>query len=147
MRFRVLLVTIGMLAMAYALWQLAVGGVVTSPAMSGGWLVASALAHDLVLAPVVAAAGWLLSRLAPPVVRPVVAGGLIVGGCLVLIAVPLLLDRGGQGNASTTPLDYPRGMLVSLAVVLVATALLATAVAVRAARKQRPATDHDSSIA
>ena len=146
MRLRVCLVGAGCLAMAYALWQLATGGVVTSPVTSGFWVLGSALTHDLILAPAVALVGLLLSRLAPRPVRPVLAGGLLVAGCLLLVSLPPLLDRGGQGNVTTTPLDYRRGILISLGVVLVATASIAVATAVRAARKQRPATDQDSSI-
>ncbi len=147
MKLRITLVALGSAVMVYALWQLATGGVVTSPAVSGMWVIGAALTHDLGLAPIVAVVGLLLTRLAPPVVRPVLAGGLLVTGCLLLIAIPPLLDRGGGGNPTTTPLDYPRGILVSVAVVAVATASLAAVTAVRAARKQRPATDHDSSTA
>lgn len=124
MRLRVTLVFVGSVAMVYAVWQLAIGGVVTSPVTSGLWVVGAALAHDLVLAPFVAITGLLLARLAPPAVRPVIAGGLVVTGCLLLISIPLLLDRGGEGNPTTTPLDYPRGLLLAVGVVLVVTLLL-----------------------
>ena len=81
-------------------------------------LVASALAHDLVFAPLV----LLLGRASRPLlrgrVRPVVQGALLVGVSLLLVALPALGRPGAKAdNASVLPRDYVQGLLVSLAVV------------------------------
>lgn len=141
MKIRVLLVVVGALLMVFAVREVLVGGTVTAPVSSGKWLLASALGHDLLLAPVVAVAGWLLARVVPIGVRTVVAGGLVTMGAITLLAVPVLLGRGGGGNSTTTPLNYGRGWLICIGVVAAVTAATA---GVRAARNRRSPHVHDS---
>ena len=85
------------------------------------WLVA-ALAHDLVLAPLLVALGWLGRRALPGRVRGSVQAGFLVAGVLVLLAVPALGRFGAKAdNPSVLPRDYPRGLLIALALVLLGT--------------------------
>ena len=91
------------------------------------------LLHDLVLVPGVAAAGWLVTRLVPLAVRPVVRGGLVVAALTTAVALPVVSGRGDPGNPSSTPLDYPR----NLALVLLAVALGTAALALRRHRRLR----------
>jgi hypothetical protein len=109
----------------YGAHRIASGGRATDPADLGRWLLAGVLGHDLLIAGLTAAAGWLLTRLAPAAVRPAVQGGLLVAGSLVLVAVPVLSGRGGRGNASTDPLDYPRNLAAALLAVAAGTAAVA----------------------
>jgi hypothetical protein len=75
-----------------------------------------ALAHDLVLAPVVLLVGAGVRRVVPAGARPLVAGGLLVSGVLGLVAWPLVRGYGrSAGNPSVLPRDYGRGLLVALA--------------------------------
>lgn len=141
MKVRVLLVVGGTALMLFAMREVLVGGTITSPVSSGKWLIASALGNDLLLAPLVAVVGWLLTRAVPAPVRTVVAGGLVTMGCITLLAVPVLLGRGGGANATTTPLNYWRGWLLCMAAVAVLTAAVA---GVRAARNRRPSVTQDS---
>ncbi|AYG79438.1 hypothetical protein DWB77_01552 [Streptomyces hundungensis] len=84
------------------------------------WLAGAVVLHDGLIAPLVVAVGLLTGGLKN---RGLLRGTLLTGGCLVLIALPLLLRPLPTANPSVLPLDYPRGLLISLAVV-VALALL-----------------------
>jgi hypothetical protein len=134
--WRVALGVVGAAAISYGGWSILTGGIETSPAEVGRWLVAGVLAHDLVIASVVAVAGWLLTRLVPLSIRPTVQGGLYVAGAVTLVAIPVLSGRGGHGNPSSNPLDYPRNLLFLLAAIAAVTAV---ACAVRLAARRRAA--------
>jgi hypothetical protein len=131
--WRVALGAAGVLAIAFGLRGVLTGGVATDWPVTLTWLVAGPLLHDLVLVPVVAAAGWVVARVVPAAVRPVVRGGLVVAAAVTAVALPVLTGRGDASNASLTPLDYPR----NYALVLAAVALVTAVLAVRRARVSR----------
>lgn len=56
--------------------------------------------------------------------RGTVRGGLVVAGCLTMIALPPLLRPGAPTNPSALPLDYLRNWLLLLAAVAVVTGLV-----------------------
>ncbi|MEN3360359.1 MAG: hypothetical protein V7637_4341 [Mycobacteriales bacterium] len=124
----------------YGAHRIASGGLTTDPADLTRWLLAGVLGHDLLIAGLTAAVGWLLARLVPATVRPAVQGGLLVAASLVLIAVPVLSGRGGHGNPSTDPLDYPRNLAVALLAVAAGTAAAAAWRVRRANRSARQST-------
>ena len=134
MRWRVGLGTLGIAAIGYGGWGVLTGGVATDPPVTAAWLLAGALLHDLVLVPLVAVAGWLVTRTVPATVRPVVRAGLAVAGLVTVVALPVLSGRGDPANPSSTPLDYPRNLVLVLLAVAAATAVVA---AVRARRGRR----------
>ncbi|MFF3905853.1 hypothetical protein ACFYZJ_07535 [Streptomyces sp. NPDC001848] len=86
------------------------------------WLGGAALLHDLLIAPLVLAAGWLLVR---GRARGPVRGALLTAGALTAVALPVLLRPGKPANSSVLPLDYPRDWLLALAGVVVGTAMVA----------------------
>ena len=134
--WRVGLGAVGIAAVGYGGWGVLTGGVATDWPVTAAWLLAGVLLHDLVLVPLVAAAGWLVTRVVPAPVRPVVRGGLVVAALVTVVALPVVSGRGDPGNPSSTPLDYPR----NLALVLLAVALgTAAVVAVRRHRELRSA--------
>ena len=124
-RWRYGLGAAGVVAVLFGLRGLVTGGVATHWPVPVVWLVAGVLLHDLVLVPLLAAAGWVLARLVPARARPVVRGGLLVAGVLTLVALPVLSGRGDAGNPSLTPLDYPRNWVVLLALTAAVTVSLA----------------------
>lgn len=88
-----------------------------NPPYWAGLLVAGAVGHDLLLAPLVFAAAVLLMRAVPHRSRPLVATGLVVSGVLAVVALPGIRGSGRlPDNPTILPLDYGRGLLVSLAV-------------------------------
>ncbi|MGW7354590.1 hypothetical protein [Streptomyces sp. NPDC054784] len=103
------------------------------------WMVGALVAHDGVLAPLVLLAGAVLRwayGLRGREARTgsggaygggsygVVRGGLLVGGCLTLVAVPMMLRRGESRNPTVLPLDYTANWLLLLALTLAVTVAL-----------------------
>ncbi len=95
----------------------------TRPLEVAGWLGILVVTHDLLLAPVVAAVAWVVARALPGAAGRAVRGGLVVGGVLLLVSVPLLL-RGdvARDNASALPRDYESGTALVLGLVAAGTA-------------------------
>ncbi len=123
-RWRYGLGAAGLAAVLFGLRGLVTGGVATHWPVTVVWLVAGVLVHDLVLVPLLAAAGWVLARLVPAPARPVVRGGLLVAAVMTLVALPVLSGRGDASNPSLTPLDYPRNWAILLALTAVVTVSL-----------------------
>ncbi len=85
------------------------------------WLVGADLAHDLVVAPVVALAAWALARVVPDRWWPPVQAGVVISAfVLLLAALPLAGTADATGNPTIQPLDYPTSTLTALALVWVA---------------------------
>lgn len=99
------------------------------------WIVGADLLHDLIVAPLVLAVGWLLARLVPARWRgPVHVGVVASASILLLAALPLVGSAEDAGNPTIQPLDYRTSTLTALALVWAA---IGTWAAVRAARARR----------
>jgi hypothetical protein len=128
-----LAVAAGGLVMVFGVWGLLGHAEATMPAAWARWLAAALLGHDLLVAPALLVAGWLVGRL-PGGWRAPVRAALVVSATVVLVTLPAFLGDGRAtqpGNASLLPNHYGR----SLALVLVpvwAAAVLDTA------RRRRP---------
>jgi len=118
---------LGVAAVLFGLRGLITGGVATNWPQPAIWLVLGVLAHDLILVPTVAAAGWVLARAVPCRVRRVVRGGLLVAAVVTLVALPVLSGKGDPRNPSLTAQDYPRNWLLVLGGIAVVTTALAIA--------------------
>ncbi|HEX9995332.1 MAG TPA: hypothetical protein VGB14_20590 [Acidimicrobiales bacterium] len=96
---------------------------------AGAWVVGVALAHDLVVAPLVCLAGVAVARVVPRAWRGPVAGGLVAAAAVTAVAFPGVRGWGRlPNNPSVHPLDYGTGLATALAVVaagVVAAGLLA----------------------
>ncbi|WP_431032123.1 hypothetical protein ACQYWQ_01980 [Streptomyces sp. P6-2-1] len=102
-----------------------------------GWLLGSALVHDVVIAPLVLGLGLL--PLAVGRRRGAVRGAFLAAGALVLVALPPLFAPRPPRNPSVLPLDYPRGLLLALAATAVGGALVWAVRVLRGRRGRRPA--------
>jgi hypothetical protein len=125
-RWRAPAAVIGVAALAFGMLEL-VSGAGPLPRLWSSvlWLAGVLIAHDVVLAPLTVAAGWALSRrLSGRAVRRIVAGGLLVAGSLVAVAVPALLTPRVADNPTATPRDYLGGLALALAVTAAVTILM-----------------------
>lgn len=127
----------GVAALGYGTWQLVTGGRSTRLSSSLPWLAGALLAHDGVLAPLLVLIGLALTWLLPAPVRRVVAAGLLVGGCLLVVGLPALLAPGLRDNPTATPRDYGHGLLVVLACAAVGTLAAGGLVTLRARLRRR----------
>ncbi|OLZ51877.1 hypothetical protein [Amycolatopsis keratiniphila] len=83
-----------------------------------GWLAGGPLVHDLLIAPLVGAVGFTLSRFLPDRWKTPVKTGAVLTGVLTLLAFPLLWRPfGGARNPGLHDADTVTGLLVTVAVV------------------------------
>ena len=109
------------------------------------WVVAAALAHDLILAPAIAVVGVIVARLVPRRARAAVQIGLLVSGCVLVVGLTAVLTPGGRhysDNSSLLPLPYARNLIIVLAIIWTA---IAIAIVIAFRRRARGATDEPAS--
>jgi hypothetical protein len=100
----------GLLAIGLGAWLLAGVG---DPLDVLVWLAGAVVLHDGLIAPLVLGCGLVVAR-GPA--RRVVRAALLVGGCLTVVALPVLLRPGTPANSSVLPLDYLVNWLVLLGI-------------------------------
>ncbi len=133
-RWRWPLYAAGSAMVAFGLWG-ELFGADTNPLRWAELLVVAALAHDLVLAPVVITLGVATRRLLPSRLRSAVQGAWLVSAVLLLVAIPGLGRFGAKAdNPSVLPRDYPTGLAVGVGTVVLVTAIL---VLLRQVRQRR----------
>lgn len=101
------------------------------------WIVGADLLHDLVVAPLVLVAGWLLCRFVPERLRGPVHVGVVTSACILLLAaLPVAGTAADAGNPTIQPLDYRTSTLTALALVWAAVGswVLVTAIRRRSLR-------------
>lgn len=107
----------GLLAIGWGGWGLLTAARGPEPLSFAVFVAILIIGHDLVLAPVAVAVGWVLGRWAPAVLRAPLQVGLFGTAVLVLAATPYLSGRGRSAdNPSALPFDYSARVLVLLAV-------------------------------
>jgi hypothetical protein len=98
----------------------------TRPAELGRFFLAGDLLHDLVFAPVVLAAGVLITRLVPGRARAAVQAALLISGCAALLAWPEIRDYARVNhNPTSLPHNYTTNLAVVVAAVCVGTGAVA----------------------
>jgi hypothetical protein len=112
-------VAVGGAVAGFGLWGLLGHAAATRPPGWAGWLLATLLGHDLLLAPGLLTVGWLVGRL-PGRWRVPVRAALVVSAVVVLVTLPAFLGNGRAtqpGNASLLPNDYGRSLALVLGLV------------------------------
>jgi hypothetical protein len=95
-----------------------------------------AIAHDLLLAPLVFAAGWAVKRLVPQWSWPTVRNALFVSVVVSLFSYPFVRGFGRRpSNETVIPRNYAEGLVLVLAVVWM---VAAAALIVRRPRALQP---------
>lgn len=99
----------------------------TRPANLAHFVVAGALLHDLIVAPVVIVLGVLLVRIVPGRARSSVQAALVVSAIVALFSYPLVRAYGlATHNPTSEPHNYARNLLIVLAAVWIVAAAAAT---------------------
>jgi hypothetical protein len=130
------------MAAGWLLIAVGVGGMVvqrgrTQPLGLARYVLGFLLVHDLVVAPVVVAGGWLVTRLVPPVARGAVRGALALTALILVFSWPLLRRYGENAtNDSALPLGYGHTVPTVIAAVWVGAAV-AVLVRLTVARRRR----------
>jgi hypothetical protein len=106
----------------------------TRPANLAKFAVGGALIHDLLFAPLVLAAGVVVSRAVPAALKAIAQAALIVSGSLVLFSYPLVR---GFAHAHHNPSSLPHNYTANLGIVLAAVWAIASAAAVLHLRRSR----------
>ena len=128
------------LAIGWAVIAYAVAGIIreqegTNPPGLLRWFVVLVLAHDLVLAPIVAVTGVLLSRYLPGRARGPVLAALALSATLTLFAWPNVRGYGRRAlNSSTLPWDYGSHLRSIIALIWVVALAVIVGRVVRARR-------------
>lgn len=128
------------IALGWVVMVVAVAGAWGDDALRGigswvRWIIGAALVHDLLLLPVVLAAGWLLTRVVPRPWRVPLRTALLVGGITALAVWPTARRWGARDdNPSILPLPVARNLAI-LVVVLLVIALVAGVVAARTGKR------------
>lgn len=89
----------------------------------GFWMIGAVMIHDGIVSPVVIGVGWFVHRMVPPRARRYLQGGLIAGGLITVVAIPMILRQGAQ-PASKALLQQNFGGNLTLLLGLVAAASL-----------------------
>ena len=136
-RLQWILVTAGTLLCSFGLLG-SIFGDRTDPVRVAVLVVLAAVTHDLVIVPVVLAAGLVLRR-TPEWARAPLQATLLVCAVVVLVSVPVLGRFGARAdNPSLLPRDYPAGLAMTLGLIILAGAGLA---ALRCVRGRRSSSD------
>ncbi len=133
---RVSLGAVGVVVAGWGVWTLLTNQRPDQLVAAATWLVGGVVAHDVVLAPLVLAVGWVLARTMPPWLRGPAVAGSIVLGTVTVVAVPVLGGWGRRAdNPSLLPRDYWSGWLLLAAFVTIA--VVAGAYVVRSRQETR----------
>jgi hypothetical protein len=116
MKTRLLLGALGLASMGIGTSILLTDPYIRRPVTVVWWLAGAVALHDGLLVPLVLGIGALLRP------RGALRAGLVTAACVTLVALPVLVAP-PAANPTVRPLDYPRGLLVALAAVAVATAV------------------------
>jgi len=104
------------------------------------WL-GGVIAHDFVLAPVAAVLAAGLVFVVPRPARGYVLAGAVISAVVTIVALPFVLGRGRSADLpSALPLNYGRGLLVTLLAVW--SGIAAVAFVARAIRRRRAAASY-----
>lgn len=128
-------VGVGWAVMAAGAWGLVSEADRTRPVDAVRFVLGLAVAHDLVVAPLVVAAGWAVARAVPAPVRAPVQAALVASAIVAVFAFPFVRGYGRVStNPSILPRDYASGALAVLATVWAAAAVV---LATRRRRRRR----------
>lgn len=139
---RIVLVVVGVLAMAFGAYVLVTTVRPTRIWGLATWLLGAVVLHDAVLSPFVVGAGLLLRRTGRRLgagVLVVVQTAVVLGCVLALVVLPeIAAKHHGQKNPTVLPFDYTTRLLVVEGVLLAVVVVALVVGVVRARRRTAP---------
>ncbi len=100
------------------------------------WLVGAVVIHDGVLSPAVLGVGWALHRWVPVRARRYAQAGLIAGGLITVVAIPMILQQGAEPTSKALlRQNFGGNLTLLLGVVAAASLVLYTARVARDTRR------------
>ena len=108
------------------------------------WLIGAIIIHDGIVSPVVVTVGWLLHRFVPARGRGYLQAGLIMGGLVTIIAIPMIHLRNSQPAVKAILRQNFAGNLTLLLGIIGAGTLVAYAI--RVARDQTNSTSPPAAL-
>ncbi|MGH2707020.1 MAG: hypothetical protein ACRDJF_12185 [Actinomycetota bacterium] len=107
-------VVVGWAIISFGVWGIFRDARETHPTNLGIWLAGSALAHDLLIAPVVFVLARILGRYVPARPRPFLQAALVIAALVGAFAFPFMggFSRTPDDNPSALPGNYTLGFLV-----------------------------------
>jgi hypothetical protein len=147
MRLRIAIGSVGVLLGLFGVFRLLTQVPLLDIVVLLGWLAAALVLHDGVLSPIVLGIGAAITRVLPARAAGYVQGGLVAGGLITVIAVPMIYRQGSQpSQKALLEQNYSGNLVLLLALVLGGTVVLYLARLAFDARaaKRRPSQDQDS---
>jgi hypothetical protein len=135
---RIILAVAGVAVAVYGILRLLFSLPLNLLLLLGLWLVAAVLIHHGVLSPAILAVGWLLRRLVPDRARTFVQAGLIMGGAVTVIALPLIYREFSQPPSKAMLLQHYGPHLALLLAAIAVGSLVAFAIRVAGDRRSSP---------
>jgi len=96
LQWRIGLTISGVLLGAYGAGRLLTEIPISSLLVLAAWMIGAVVIHDGIVSPVVVTVGWLLHRYVPARGRGYLQAGLIMGGLVTIIAIPMIHLRDSQ---------------------------------------------------
>jgi hypothetical protein len=137
-RLKHLWTVLGLGMVAWGAWGLVTSTSTRSLLHTGRFFVVGLAAHDGAFAPAAFAAGVLISRFVPRVVRTPVRVGLALAAVLTMLALPLILSTNRLRSPSVLPRDYERNLLVLLGLVAAGVVVSGLCAVIRQRRAATP---------
>lgn len=128
-RLRLALGAAGVLLAAFGVFRLLTQIPIDDLGILGGWLIGALIIHDGILSPLVIAVGYLLTRV-PPRARRYLQGGLICGGLVTVVAIPMIYRQDSQPKSKAILQQNFGGNLTVLLALIAAASLCGYAVSV-----------------
>lgn len=134
LQWRIGLTISGVLLAVYGVGRLLTDIPTHSLLLLAAWMIGAVVIHDGIVSPVVVTVGWLLHRFVAARGRGFVQAGLIMGGLVTIIAIPMIHLRNSQPAVKAILRQNFAGNLTLILGIIAAGTLVAYAI--RAARDQ-----------
>jgi len=144
LQWRIGLTIAGVLIGVYGAGRLLTEIPTHSLVLLAAWLIGATIIHDGIVSPVVVTVGWLLHRFVPARGRGYLQAGLIMGGLVTIIAIPMIHLRNSQPAVKAILRQNFAGNLTLLLGIIGAGTLVAYAI--RVARDQTNSTSPPAAL-